>query len=62
MDNEKIGYHRLCAMNEIMKNTKIDDGKGRKNKSDKEIPINMESIETIAKHMKQEVDDLYKNK
>lgn len=45
-----------------MKYIKIDDGKGRKNKSDKKIPINMESIEAITKEMKQEVEDLYKNK
>lgn len=47
---------------ETMKYVKIDDGKGRKNKSDKKIPINMESIEDIANQMKKEVDDLYKNK
>ena len=53
--NEKIGYHRLAAMNEIMKNTKVDDGIGRMNKSDKVIEINKESIEAITKEMEKEI-------
>ncbi|MGL5328552.1 MAG: hypothetical protein ACRDD7_04730 [Peptostreptococcaceae bacterium] len=53
--HEVIGYHRLCAMNNILKNVKIE-GERKDSKGIKKIEVNTESVNEIVKEVKKEIE------